>query len=338
MVIFVEDNKLISPELEDIEEERLERSLRPKTLDEYIGQDKVKENMKVYIEAAKKRGEPLDHVLLYGPPGLGKTTLSNIISNEMNSNIKITSGPAIEKPGDLAALLTNLNEFDVLFIDEIHRLNKSVEEILYPALEDYTLDIIIGKGPSARSIRLDLPKFTLIGATTRVGSLTTPLRDRFGIVERLDLYKPDDLKTIVKRSSRILEIDIDDEAAMEIARRSRGTPRIANRILKRVRDYAAVLGDGNINLKLAKIALNKLEIDELGLDEIDRKMLETIILKYSGGPVGVETLAATIGEEVETIEDVYEPYLMQIGFLSRTPRGRIALEPAYKHIGIEFSK
>ena len=338
MVIFVEDNKLISPELEDIEEERLERSLRPKTLDEYIGQDKVKENMKVYIEAAKKRGEPLDHVLLYGPPGLGKTTLSNIISNEMNSNIKITSGPAIEKPGDLAALLTNLSEFDVLFIDEIHRLNKSVEEILYPALEDYTLDIIIGKGPSARSIRLDLPKFTLIGATTRVGSLTTPLRDRFGIVERLDLYKPDDLKTIVKRSSRILEIDIDDEAAMEIARRSRGTPRIANRILKRVRDYAAVLGDGNINLKLAKIALNKLEIDELGLDEIDRKMLETIILKYSGGPVGVETLAATIGEEVETIEDVYEPYLMQIGFLSRTPRGRIALEPAYKHIGIEFSK
>ena len=338
MVIFVEENKIISPELEDIEEERLERSLRPKTLDEYIGQDKVKENMKVYIEAAKKRGEPLDHVLLYGPPGLGKTTLSNIISNEMNSNIKITSGPAIEKPGDLAALLTNLNEFDVLFIDEIHRLNKSVEEILYPALEDYTLDIIIGKGPSARSIRLDLPKFTLIGATTRVGSLTTPLRDRFGIVERLELYKPEDLKTIVKRSSKILEIDIDEEAAMEIARRSRGTPRIANRILKRVRDYAAVLGDGNINLKLAKIALNKLEIDELGLDEIDRKMLESIILKYAGGPVGVETLAATIGEEVETIEDVYEPYLMQIGFLSRTPRGRIALEPAYEHIGIKFDK
>ncbi len=338
MVIFVEENKIISPELENIEEERLEKSLRPKTLDEYIGQDKVKENMKVYIEAAKKREEPLDHVLLYGPPGLGKTTLSNIISNEMNSNIKITSGPAIEKPGDLAALLTNLNEYDVLFIDEIHRLNKSVEEILYPALEDYTLDIIIGKGPSARSIRLDLPKFTLIGATTRVGSLTTPLRDRFGIVERLELYNPDDLKTIVKRSSKILEINIESDAAMEIARRSRGTPRIANRILKRVRDYAAVLGDGNITLKLAKIALNKLEIDELGLDEIDRKMLETIILKYAGGPVGIETLAATIGEEVETIEDVYEPYLMQIGFLSRTPRGRIALEPAYKHIGIEFEK
>lgn len=334
----MEENKIISPELEDAEEERIEKSLRPKTLEEYIGQDKVKENMKVYIEAAKKRGEPLDHVLLYGPPGLGKTTLSNIISNEMNSNIKITSGPAIEKPGDLAALLTNLNEYDVLFIDEIHRLNRSVEEILYPALEDYTLDIIIGKGPSARSIRLDLPKFTLIGATTRVGSLTTPLRDRFGIVQRLELYKPEDLKTIVTRSARILEIDIDEEAAMEIAKRSRGTPRIANRILKRVRDYAAVLGDGNITLKLAKIALNKLEIDELGLDEIDRKMLETIILKYAGGPVGVETLAATIGEEVETIEDVYEPYLMQIGFLSRTPRGRIALEPAYRHIGEKFSK
>ena len=334
----MEENNIISPELEDIEEERLEKSLRPKVLDEYIGQDKVKENMKVYIEAAKKRGEPLDHVLLYGPPGLGKTTLSNIISNEMNSNIKITSGPAIEKPGDLAALLTNLNEYDVLFIDEIHRLNKSVEEILYPALEDYTLDIIIGKGPSARSIRLDLPKFTLIGATTKVGSLATPLRDRFGIVERLELYNPEDLKTIVKRSSSILEINIDDEAAFEIARRSRGTPRIANRILKRVRDYAAVFGDGNINLKLAKIALNKLEIDELGLDEIDRKVLETIIIKYAGGPVGVETLAATIGEEVETIEDVYEPFLMQLGFISRTPRGRIALEAAYKHIGTKYDK
>ena len=334
----MEENKIISPELEDFEEERLEKSLRPKTLDEYIGQDKVKENMKVYIEAAKKREEPLDHVLLYGPPGLGKTTLSNIISNEMNSNIKITSGPAIEKTGDLAALLTNLNEYDVLFIDEIHRLNKSVEEILYPALEDYTLDIIIGKGPSARSIRLDLPKFTLIGATTKVGSLTTPLRDRFGIIQRLELYKPEDLKTIVKRSSKILEINIDDDAAFEIARRSRGTPRIANRILKRVRDYAAVLGDGNINLKLAKVALNKLEIDELGLDEIDRKVLETIILKYAGGPVGLETLATTIGEEVETIEDVYEPFLMQLGFISRTPRGRIALEPAYKHIGVKFEK
>ena len=333
----MEEDSLIRPELQDEQEERIENSLRPKTLEEYIGQTKVKENMKVYIEAAKKRGQPLDHVLLYGPPGLGKTTLSNIISNEMNSNIKITSGPAIEKPGDLAALLTNLAEHDVLFIDEIHRLNKSVEEILYPALEDYTLDIIIGKGPSARSIRLDLPKFTLIGATTKVGSLTTPLRDRFGIVERLELYKPEDLTTIVKRSAQILGSQMEEEAAIEIARRSRGTPRIANRILKRVRDYASILSEDEIiTLKIAKIALNKLEIDELGLDEIDRKMLETIILKYAGGPVGVETLAATVGEEVETIEDVYEPYLMQIGFLSRTPRGRIALPTAYEHLGILY--
>ena len=334
----MEENKIISPELEDVEEEKVEKTLRPKTLNEYIGQTKVKENMRIYIEAAKKRKEPLDHVLLYGPPGLGKTTLSTIISNEMQSNIKITSGPAIEKAGDLAALLTNLHENDVLFIDEIHRLNKNIEEILYPALEDYSLDIIIGKGPTAKSIRLDLPKFTLIGATTKAGSLTTPLRDRFGIVERLELYNTEDLKTIIKRSSEILEIKIDEEAAIEIARRSRGTPRIANRILKRVRDYAVVLGDGNIDLKLAKIALNKLEIDELGLDEIDRKILETIILKYNGGPVGLETLATTIGEEVETIEDVYEPYLMQIGFISRTPRGRIALEPAYRHMGVEFNK
>ena len=334
----IDNENIISPELESVEEERLENSLRPKVLSEYIGQDKVKENMKIYIEAAKKRGEPLDHVLLYGPPGLGKTTLSNIISNEMNSNIKITSGPAIEKPGDLAALLTNLSEFDVLFIDEIHRLNKSVEEILYPALEDYTLDIIIGKGPSARSIRLDLPKFTLIGATTKAGSLTTPLRDRFGIVARLELYTPDQLELIVKRSANILGVDIDEKAANEIARRSRGTPRIANRILKRVRDYASVLGNGEITLKIAKIALNKLEIDELGLDEIDRKILETIILKYKGGPVGLETLAATIGEEVETIEDVYEPYLMQIGFLSRTPRGRIAMSEAYRHLGIPLEE
>ncbi len=334
----IDNENIISPELESVEEERLENSLRPKVLSEYIGQDKVKENMKIYIEAAKKRGEPLDHVLLYGPPGLGKTTLSNIISNEMNSNIKITSGPAIEKPGDLAALLTNLSEFDVLFIDEIHRLNKSVEEILYPALEDYTLDIIIGKGPSARSIRLDLPKFTLIGATTKAGSLTTPLRDRFGIVARLELYTPDQLELIVKRSANILGVDIDEKAANEIARRSRGTPRIANRILKRVRDYASVLGNGEITLKIAKIALNKLEIDELGLDEIDRKILETIILKYKGGPVGLETLAATIGEEVETIEDVYEPYLMQIGFLSRTPRGRIAMPEAYRHLGIPLEE
>ena len=334
----MEENSIISPELEDVEEERLENSLRPKTLKEYIGQDKVKENLKVYIEAAKKREEPLDYVLLYGPPGLGKTTLSNIISNEMNSNIKITSGPAIEKPGDLAALLTNLSEFDVLFIDEIHRLNKSVEEILYPALEDFTLDIIIGKGPSARSIRLDLPKFTLIGATTKAGSLTTPLRDRFGIVSRLELYTPEQLNEIVKRSSSILGVTIEDKASFEIARRSRGTPRIANRILKRVRDYASVLGDGLITLEIAKIALNKLEIDELGLDEIDRKMLETIITKYNGGPVGLETLAATIGEEVETIEDVYEPYLMQNGFISRTPRGRMAMPEAYTHLGLPYEK
>lgn len=332
------EENLINPELINEEENRLENSLRPKTLEEYIGQTKVKENMKIYIEAAKKRGEPLDHVLLYGPPGLGKTTLSNIISNEMNSNIKITSGPAIEKPGDLAALLTNLSEFDVLFIDEIHRLNKSVEEILYPALEDYTLDIIIGKGPSARSIRLDLPKFTLIGATTKAGSLTTPLRDRFGIVERLELYKPEDLQKIVKRSAGILDVEIDDTATMEIAKRSRGTPRIANRILKRVRDYAAVLGDGKVDLKMAKLALSKLEIDDLGLDQTDRNILLTIIQKYAGGPVGIETLAATTGEEMETIEDVYEPFLMQIGFVARTPRGRVALPSAYEHLNIEYNK
>ena len=334
----MEEDRIISPELEDINEEKMENSLRPKVLDEYIGQDKVKENMKVYIEAAQKRGEPLDHVLLYGPPGLGKTTLANIISNEMKSNIKITSGPAIEKPGDLAALLTNLSEFDVLFIDEIHRLNKSVEEILYPALEDYTLDIIIGKGPSARSIRLDLPKFTLIGATTKAGSLTTPLRDRFGIVHRLELYNTKDLTTIVKRSAKILNVNIDDESAMEIARRSRGTPRIANRLLKRVRDYAAVLGDGNITLKITKTALNKLEIDEYGLDDIDRKLLEAMIIKYGGRPVGLETRAVTVGEVADTIEDVYEPYLIQIGFITRTPRGRIPLEPAYKHIGVKYNE
>ena len=334
----MDEENLISPNALDNMEAQQENVLRPKTLSEYIGQTKVKENMKIYIEAAKKREEPLDHVLLYGPPGLGKTTLANIISHEMNSNLKITSGPAIEKPGDLAALLTNLSEFDVLFIDEIHRLNKSVEEILYPALEDFTLDIIIGKGPSARSIRLDLPKFTLIGATTRAGALTTPLRDRFGIVERLELYNAEELTTIVKRSANILEIAIDNDAAIEIAKRSRGTPRIANRLLKRVRDYAMVMGNGTITLEIAKIALNKLDIDDIGLDSIDRRILETLIKKYKGRPVGIETLATTLGEETTTIEDVYEPYLIQIGYISRTPRGRIALPEAYKHLGLEYNE
>ncbi len=332
----MEEERIINPDLKNELEERLENSLRPASLDEYIGQDKVKENMKIYIEAAKKRGEPLDHCLFYGPPGLGKTTISTIIANAMHSNIKITSGPAIEKPGDLAAILTNLSEYDVLFIDEIHRLSKSVEEILYPALEDFTLDIVIGKGPSSKSIRLDLPKFTLIGATTKAGSLTTPLRDRFGIIHRLELYSIEDLSTIVKRSSKILNIEIEKEAAVEIARRSRGTPRIANRLLKRVRDYAMVLGNGKIDLKIAKHALNKLEIDELGLDEIDRKLLESMIIQYGGRPVGIEALAVTIGEEVDTIEDVYEPYLIQIGFIARTLRGRMVLPPAYKHLGYDY--
>lgn len=333
----MEENSLIRPELVDRQEERLENSLRPQSLDEYIGQTKVKENMKIYIEAAKKRGEALDHCLFYGPPGLGKTTIANIIANEMKSNIKITSGPAIEKPGDLAAILTTLSENDVLFIDEIHRLSKNVEEILYPALEDFTLDIVIGTGPSAKSIRIDLPKFTLIGATTKAGSLTTPLRDRFGIIHKLELYSPEDLSIIVKRSARILEVQIDDESAMEIARRSRGTPRIANRLLKRVRDYASVLGDGEITLKITKHALNQLEIDELGLDETDRKILEIMINQYQGRPVGIETIATTLGDEVDTIEDVYEPYLIQIGFIARTPRGRMAMPPAYEHLGYQYS-
>lgn len=333
---FFDEKSLTRPEVENQQEEKLENSLRPQKLEEYIGQTKVKENMQIYIEAAKKRGEPLDHCLFYGPPGLGKTTIANIIANEMKSNIKITSGPAIEKPGDLAAILTNLSEYDVLFIDEIHRLSKNVEEILYPALEDYTLDIIIGKGPSARSIRIDLPKFTLIGATTKAGSLTTPLRDRFGIIHKLELYSPEELSIIVKRSANILGVEIEDNSAMEIARRSRGTPRIANRLLKRVRDYASVLGDGEITLKIAKHALNKLEIDELGLDETDRRMLDMMITQYQGRPVGVDTIATSLGEEVDTIEDVYEPYLIQIGFISRTPRGRIVMPPAYQHLGYPY--
>lgn len=332
----MDNNQLMRPELEDGIEENLESSIRPKMLNEYIGQSKVKENMKIYIEAAKKRGEQLDHVLLYGPPGLGKTTLANIIANEMESNIKVTSGPAIEKAGDLAALLTNLKENDVVFIDEIHRLNKNVEEILYPALEDFTLDIVIGKGPTARSIRIDIPKFTLIGATTKAGSLSTPLRDRFGIVNRLELYNIDELKSIVKRTAKILNVNIDEKSAEEIARRSRGTPRIANRLLKRVRDYAIVFSNNDIDIKLTKIALNRLEIDELGLDEIDRKILETMIEKYGGKPVGIDALATTIGEEVDTLEDVYEPYLLQIGFISRTSRGRVPLKAAYDHMGYEY--
>ncbi len=332
------DENLLVPEVKDEIEETQELSLRPKFLNEYIGQDKVKENMKICIEAAKKREQPLDHVLLYGPPGLGKTTLANILANEMNTNIKVTSGPAIEKPGDLAAILTTLSENDVLFIDEIHRMNRNVEEILYPALEDFTLDIIIGKGSSARSIRLDLPKFTLVGATTRVGSLSTPLRDRFGIINRLELYNTEDLDTIVRRSADILGLTISKDASLEVAKRSRGTPRIANRLLKRVADFGLVLGDGNITLDIARLALNKLEIDNLGLDNTDKKILESIIYNYKGGPVGIETLTATIGEESGTIEDVYEPYLMQIGFIARTPRGRIATPLAYEHLGIEYDE
>ena len=318
------------------EDSDVDVSLRPKSLDDYVGQEKVKENLRIYIEAAKQRNDPLDHVLLYGPPGLGKTTLSNIIASEMGVNIRITSGPAIEKQGDLAAILTNLNEGDVLFIDEIHRLSRSVEEILYPAMEDYALDIIIGKGPSARSIRIDLPRFTLIGATTRAGQMTTPLRDRFGVILKLELYTPEELARIVRRNAGILGMEITDDGAIEIAGRSRGTPRIANRLLKRVRDFAQVKGDGEIDSAIANYALNRLEIDQLGLDNVDRRMLETIIKFYDGGPVGLETLAATVGEEAITLEDMYEPYLMQIGFLNRTPRGRCVTRMAYEHLGIPY--
>jgi len=325
---------MMSPEFTQNDNDT-EISLRPKTLDDYIGQEKVKENLKIYMDAALGRGETLDHVLLYGPPGLGKTTLAGIIANQMNVQIRITSGPAIEKPGDLVALLTNLNEGDVLFIDEIHRLSRSVEEVLYPAMEDNEVDIIIGKGPSARSIRLDIKPFTLVGATTRAGQLTAPLRDRFGVVLRLELYTPQELAEIVKRSAGILGIGIDDDGALEIASRSRGTPRIANRLLKRARDFAQVVGSGIITEQDARLALSRMEIDELGLDNIDRLLLTTMITNYNGGPVGLETMAAAIGEEAITIEDVYEPYLMQIGFLGRTPRGRIVTNAAYTHLGIE---
>jgi len=329
------ENRIVETSYTDEDGEN-EITLRPDSFDEYIGQEKAKEVLKIYIDAVKMRGDTLDHVLLYGPPGLGKTTLSGIIAQELGVNFRVTSGPAIEKQGDLAALLTNLGEGDVLFIDEIHRLNRNIEEILYPAMEDFSLDIIIGKGPAARSIRLPLQHFTLIGATTRAGQLTTPLRDRFGVILRLELYTPEELAGIVKRSAGILGVPIDDDGALEIASRSRGTPRIANRLLKRVRDYAQVRGDGEITLDIAVAALRMLDIDELGLDNTDRRLLETMIKFYDGKPVGLETLAATVGEEAITIEDVYEPYLMQIGFISRTPRGRQVTRLAYEHLGIPY--
>lgn len=325
--------RIIAPEfhLEDFDDDK---SLRPQRLQDYIGQSRTKEKLDIFIEASRQRQEPLDHVLLYGPPGLGKTTLSNIIANELGVSIKITSGPAIERPGDLAAILTSLSEKDVLFIDEIHRLNRSVEEVLYPAMEDYALDIVIGKGPGARSVRLDLPRFTLIGATTRAGNLTSPLRDRFGVICKLDMYDHEELRTIILRSSRILGVAIDGAAAQEIAGRSRGTPRIVNRLLKRIRDYAQVRGDGAITVEMARQALELLEVDPLGLDALDLKVLETIAVKFAGGPVGLETLAASLGEESITIEDVCEPFLMQLGFINRTPRGRVVTRRAYGHLGI----
>lgn len=335
MYDFEDENRIITSTMKN-EDVDIENSLRPKSLDDYLGQEKAKEQLKIFIEAAKSRNEQLDHVLLYGPPGLGKTTLSSIIANEMGVNLRITSGPAIERAGDLAAILTNLNENDVLFIDEIHRINRSVEEVLYPAMEDFCLDIIIGKGPSARSIRLDLPKFTLIGATTRAGMLTNPLRDRFGVISKLDYYTVDELAKIVIRSADILGATIEEGGAIEIARRSRGTPRIANRLLKRVRDYAQVRADGDITNEVADKALELLGVDSLGLDYVDEKLLMTIIEKFKGGPVGLDTLAASIGEDRNTIEDVYEPYLLQLGFLNRGPRGRVAMPLAYEHLKIPY--
>ncbi len=332
---FENENRIITAREMNGDNE-IEYSLRPKNLDDYIGQTKVKENLRIFMEAAKNRGDQLDHVLLYGPPGLGKTTLAGIIANEMGVNIRITSGPAIEKQGDLAALLTNLSENDILFIDEIHRLNRSVEEILYPAMEDGALDIIIGKGPSARSIRLDLPRFTLIGATTKAGALTAPLRDRFGVISRLEIYRPEDLEQIITRSAGILGIEITPKGAAEIASRSRGTPRIANRLLRRVRDFAEVKANGVITDQVADYALKQLEIDKLGLDGTDKRMILSVINNFGGGPVGLDTIAASIGEESDTVEDVYEPYLMQIGFINRTPRGRMVTRLAYEHFGIEF--